>query len=80
MAKWLRSLFSRGEDEMNGGDKKAKDPVCGMDIDDRAAAPKSRRTGITYYFCTPNCKKTFDENPKKYSKEKSELLQSCSSC
>ncbi|GAI14088.1 unnamed protein product [marine sediment metagenome] len=78
MAKWLRSLFSGGEDEMDGGGKKAKDPVCGMDVDDRATAPKSRRMGITYYFCSPNCKKAFDENPKKYSKEKSERLQSCS--
>lgn len=80
MAKWLSSLFSESENEMNSGDKKAKDPVCGMDVDDRATAPKSRHTGITYYFCSPDCKKAFDGNPKKYSKEKSELLQFCSGC
>jgi len=80
MAKWLRSVLSGSEDEMNSSDKKAKDPVCGMDVDDRAAAPKSRRTGITYYFCGPDCKKAFDDNPKKYSKEKSERLQACSGC
>ncbi len=46
----------------------ARDPVCGMEIDQRAAAGKSEYMGTTYYFCAPGCKKAFDENPGKYVK------------
>ena len=47
----------------------AKDPVCGMDVDEKTAPAKSEHMGKTYYFCAPGCKKTFDENPEKYLKE-----------
>ncbi len=45
----------------------AKDPVCGMDVDEKTAAAKSEHMGKTYYFCAPGCKKAFDENPSKYT-------------
>jgi YHS domain-containing protein len=45
----------------------AKDPVCGMDVDEAKAAAKSEYNGRTYYFCAPGCKKEFDENSEKYS-------------
>jgi YHS domain-containing protein len=45
----------------------AKDPVCGMDVDENKAAAKSQYMGKTYYFCAPGCKKTFDENPAKFT-------------
>ena len=44
----------------------AKDPVCGMEVDEKKAAAKSEYMGKTYYFCAPGCKKAFDENPEKY--------------
>jgi len=44
----------------------AKDPVCGMEVDEATAEWKSEHMGKTYYFCAPSCKKTFDENPMKY--------------
>ena len=44
-----------------------KDPVCGMEIDPRAAAGKSDYKGQTYYFCSPGCKATFDKAPEKYA-------------
>ncbi len=47
--------------------KMAKDPVCGMEVDEKTAAAKSEHMGKTYYFCAPGCKKTFDENPAKYT-------------
>ena len=47
----------------------AKDPVCGMDVDEKTAPAKSEHMGKTYYFCAPGCKKDFDENPEKYLKE-----------
>lgn len=43
-----------------------KDPVCGMDVTPESAAGKSEYKGQTYYFCSPGCKKSFDENPEKY--------------
>ena len=45
----------------------AKDPVCGMDVDEKKAAGKSEYNGQTYYFCSPGCKKAFDQEPEKYA-------------
>lgn len=47
--------------------KMAKDPVCGMEVDEKTAPAKSEHMGKTYYFCSPGCKKAFDENPAKYT-------------
>ncbi len=43
-----------------------KDPVCGMDVDPGSAAGSSEYEGKTYYFCSPGCKKQFDEDPEKF--------------
>jgi YHS domain-containing protein len=45
----------------------AKDPVCGMMVDEKKAKFKSDYKGKTYYFCAPTCKTTFDKNPTKYT-------------
>jgi YHS domain-containing protein len=50
--------------------KMVKDPVCGMDVDERTAPAKSEYKGKTYYFCAPGCKREFDKNPEKYVGEK----------
>jgi Cu+-exporting ATPase len=47
----------------------AKDPVCGMDVDEREAAGKSEYDGKMYYFCSPGCKKMFDKNPESFLKK-----------
>ena len=44
----------------------AKDPVCGMDVDEKTAQHKSEYKGQTYYFCAPGCKRAFDKEPEKY--------------
>jgi Cu+-exporting ATPase len=44
----------------------AKDPVCGMEIDEKTAAGKSEYQGQTYYFCSSGCKRAFDKEPAKY--------------
>lgn len=44
----------------------AKDPVCGMDVDERQAAATAEYQGKTYYFCSPGCKKAFEKEPQKY--------------
>jgi len=47
----------------------AKDPVCGMECDEKKAPAKSQYKGKTYYFCALACKKAFDANPEKYLKK-----------
>ncbi len=42
------------------------DPVCGMKVSPESAAGKSDYQGQTYYFCSPGCKKSFDQEPQKY--------------
>lgn len=45
----------------------AKDPVCGMDVDEQQAAATAEYQGKTYYFCSPGCKKAFEKEPQKYT-------------
>ena len=40
------------------------DPVCGMQVDTSLAPAQSLYEGRPYYFCSLECKRTFDENPK----------------
>jgi len=49
----------------------AKDPVCGMMVDEKTAKFKSDYMGKTYYFCAASCKSTFDKNPTKFTDGKS---------
>ena len=46
-----------------------KDPVCGMKTDQSQAAAAGRKTeygGVTYYFCSENCKRNFDKESQRY--------------
>lgn len=45
----------------------AKDPICGMDVDEKKPAATAAWQGKTYYFCAPGCKTTFEKNPDKYA-------------
>ena len=78
---WLDKLFGRGvkkeeamkmdpaamKEHRNEMIKMAKDLVCGIEVDEKMAAAKSKHMGKTYYFCSPGCKKSFDENTSKYT-------------
>lgn len=44
----------------------AKDPVCGMAVDEQKAAGTSVYHGVTYYFCATVCKLLFEKQPGKY--------------
>jgi YHS domain-containing protein len=46
-----------------------KDPVCGMQIDEKQAAGKSDYKGQTYYFCSSSCKQKFEQKPDQYAKK-----------
>lgn len=43
-----------------------KDPVCGMMVDESAAAASVTHEGRTYYFCGESCRAKFVENPSRY--------------
>jgi len=47
----------------------AKDPVCGMEIDERTAMRKSMYANNVYYFCSATCQEEFNKNPEKYLHE-----------
>jgi Cu+-exporting ATPase len=49
----------------------AKDPVCGMEVDEMKAAAKADYKGKKYYFCALSCKDKFVKEPKKYVENKS---------
>ncbi len=55
----------------------AKDPVCGMMVDEKKAKLKSDYMGKTYYFCAPSCKTTFDKDPAKYTGGAGKTGHSC---
>ena len=41
----------------------AKDPVCGMIVDEKIAL-RMEYKGRTYYFCSTNCFGQFKQNPE----------------
>lgn len=49
-----------------------KDPVCGMNVDEKTATLKSEYRGKTYYFCNQSCKTVFEKNPQKFTHDQSE--------
>lgn len=42
------------------------DPVCKMEINRKDAAGESNYKGETYYFCSEDCKESFDKHPERY--------------
>ena len=48
----------------------SEDPVCGMEVDQtkaQAAGRTAAHKGQTYYFCSDECKVSFDKEPAKYA-------------
>jgi len=45
-----------------------KDPVCGMQVDDKKAAASLSYQGQTYYFCCEGCQRRFEKNPEAHLK------------
>lgn len=43
-----------------------KDPVCGMEVDEKSGF-RSERRGKAYLFCSAACKQAFDREPEKYA-------------
>jgi Cu+-exporting ATPase len=51
----------------------AVDPVCGIHVDEKAAKPAEQYTSMygdqTFYFCSSDCKETFDGSPERYARK-----------
>lgn len=45
-----------------------KDPVCGMDVDEKNPVATAEYKGKTYYFCCDGCKVNFQQLPEHYLK------------
>jgi YHS domain-containing protein len=43
-----------------------RDPVCGMEVDEKDAEATLQYHGKTYYFCSSRCKEQFDQQPQRY--------------
>jgi Cu+-exporting ATPase len=52
-----------------GGWKMARDPVCGMDIDEETAPTSINYKGQMYYFCSQACKERFEEELGEFLEE-----------
>jgi membrane fusion protein, copper/silver efflux system len=53
----------------------SRDPVCGMDVDEKKAKASGRKSeyhGVTYFFCSDECKERFDKNPGQYLRKGAE--------
>jgi YHS domain-containing protein len=47
----------------------ARDPVCGMQVNEQTAAAQSQYGNREYYFCSEDCKRQFDQHPDRYAQE-----------
>ncbi|MEN8264671.1 MAG: YHS domain-containing protein, partial [Nitrospirota bacterium] len=47
-----------------------KDPVCGMEIEEKDSAGESEHEGKTYSFCATSCKENFDKFPLRFLKDR----------
>jgi hypothetical protein len=43
------------------------DPVCGMTFDESQAEAQTVHDGVAYFFCSEECRRTFEENPKEFT-------------
>ncbi len=60
---WLEDGHLRDRQEDH---RWARDPVCGMNVDEWTAALSSDHAGQRYFFCSRRCKERFDANPAEW--------------
>jgi Cu+-exporting ATPase len=47
----------------------SKDPVCGMQVDEMQAKATAQHQGRTFYFCSPECRQQFQQEPDRYARQ-----------
>lgn len=45
----------------------ARDPVCGMQVNEHKAVARAEHQGVTCYFCSSGCHQKFLADPGQYS-------------
>ena len=50
----------------------AKDPICGMEVEEKPDALTATRDGKTYYFCSPGCRRKFMQEGEEESEGEDE--------
>ena len=65
-AKWLYLSRTIATEKGHVTMAKVKDPVCGMEFDSSQAEAQESYHGRAYYFCSEECRQTFDDNPKEF--------------
>jgi YHS domain-containing protein len=58
---------SKNEASISKGGTMTKDPVCGMQVDDKKSEFQSQYGGKQYTFCSPDCKDKFEKNPEHFA-------------
>ena len=48
----------------------AKDPICGMEVEESQAAGRLKYKGQMFYFCARSCYDAFEKDPGKYLSSK----------
>jgi Cu+-exporting ATPase len=46
-----------------------KDPVCGMQVEERQAKASAQHQGRTFYFCSTECREQFQQEPDRYARQ-----------
>ncbi|MGC8727556.1 MAG: heavy metal translocating P-type ATPase [Thermoplasmata archaeon] len=52
----------------------ARDPICGMYVDESSCTITSIKSGRTYYFCSESCKKQFEQPMLEFHRLRQSLL------
>jgi len=47
-----------------------RDPVCGLEVHPSDADSWVEFEGTQYYFCCPECRRVFEENPEEYAPQR----------
>ena len=55
------------EDYSDGTPTYSLDIICGRKVNENEAGGKATYLGVTYYFCSPECKAAFEEHPGQYT-------------
>ncbi len=76
----MPKLMSGSEEGLSFSKKMKRDPICGMEVDEKNSL-KSIKNGKLYYFCSQNCKdkflgkKTEEKENKEDNSEKEQKMQ-----
>jgi uncharacterized membrane protein YraQ (UPF0718 family) len=57
----------RNQARFGGGDRYAKDPVCGMQVEIAHAPAGARRDGQAVHFCSEHCRDRFVAEPERFA-------------